>query len=438
MRKIKTFIILFVLFNFLLPMTLLKSAEAAINAKILSSFETMAANDDGGEYWTIRNPVFLYSQDGVTVKTSSTFPAKANWVTLSSFETYCKWNSGGYFYPVQNVIYQYSTDWLTVQTGTTVPANAKWVTLSSFKTNYYAETIGGWAEIRNVQFRYSLDGTTVQVGSQIPANVKWATLESFESREDWHSGGGWFPINNKAYSDCYINTEPSITLTSPVMNQRYSSVPTYDTMYCSINIYDPDAEDQISAIKYSVDTDLSTNLAAAKNVLNINPSLPRSAQNTAPGETYTFSIKPFEDYPGLTDGNHTVIVYVQDDKGWVNKATFSFTSDRTPPTIMGTLKQVVAKNSFVQLKFTASDVASGVILVYSCTDSQGQPIPDLNGSGMDSVEAPKVFLDGTQGVYGEGKLITGIIQATDVVGNSITQPIKIKIDSSSATSPGSL
>ncbi|MEG6512422.1 hypothetical protein V6C32_10910 [Desulforamulus ruminis] len=201
-------------------------------------------------------------------------------------------------------------------------------------------------------------------------------------------------------------------------------------MNCFIKVYDPDAGDQITVIKYSIDTDLSTDLASAKNVLNIDPSLPRAAQNSSPGETFAFNIKPFNNYPALSDGPHTLFIYVQDDKGGVGTATVSFIADRTPPTLMGTLKQVVSKNSYVKLNFSASDPSSGVILEYYCAG--------LTGSGMNAVESPPIFLDSTQAAYGEGKLITGTVQATDPVGNSMTQPIKIKIDSSGATSPGSL
>ena len=127
-----------------------------------------------------------------------------------------------------------------------------------------------------------------------------------------------------------------------------------------------------------------------------------------------------------------MFVYAQDDFGNVGKISFVFTADRTAPTVLGTLKQVVAKNSYLQLNFSATDANTGVTLTYSC------PVPGLSGSGLDSVQSPVVFLDGSLPAYGEGKLVTGTIQATDVVGNSIAQPIKIKIDSSGATSPGSL
>ncbi|WP_027352048.1 hypothetical protein [Desulfotomaculum nigrificans] len=231
-----------------------------------------------------------------------------------------------------------------------------------------------------------------------------------------------------------FNQIPIIQITKPSSNQIISSVSGHDTINCSVKIYDPDAGDNITALKYSVDSDLSINLATAFNVLNLNQTLPKLAVNTAPGDTFNFDIKPFTYYPSLTDGNHTIYIYTADDKGGVSKATITFRVDRTPPTIQGTFSQVVSKDNFIKLHFVGTDASGGPVLNLQCRDENNDVIPELSAIGVaQTITTLEKFLNSPQAEFGEGKLITGNITGTDSVGNSVTKQIKIKIDSSGTT-----
>ncbi|MEG6512417.1 hypothetical protein V6C32_10885 [Desulforamulus ruminis] len=236
------------------------------------------------------------------------------------------------------------------------------------------------------------------------------------------------------------NISPSINHITPVTNQTFSGVTGYDTINCSIKVYDPDAGDQISAIKYSIDTDLSTNMLTAKTVSKLMPALPRTAQNVAPGETYTFNIKPFIDYPGLSDGSHTLFIYVQDDKGGVGKASIPFNADRTPPVLNVSAKQVLSMNSYIQLNLQGTDITNTAMgmevpIQFECKDEADSVIPELTGSGAQS---SILFLDGSNPYFADGKKIIGTAWAVDAVGNEVLKNIVMKIDSKGITNPGSL
>ncbi|WP_003542004.1 hypothetical protein [Desulfotomaculum nigrificans] len=247
--------------------------------------------------------------------------------------------------------------------------------------------------------------------------------------------------NSRAYGLSFkiYNNIPLVDLTPTAPNQTYSAISGHDIIHCSANIYDQDEGDSITSLKYSIDNDLSGDLTSAFDVLNLGQTLPKVAINSAPGDTFNFDIKPFTNYPSLTDGAHTLYIYTTDDKGGVGKASISFNADRTPPTIEGTFNQVDSKNSFFKLHFVGTDASGGPSLNLECRDENNNYIPELSASSLGTpITTIETYLDSSKAEFGEGKLITGTITGTDSVGNSVTKQIKIKIDSTGTTLPNGL
>ncbi len=330
---IKTLLAMIVFASILLPVqnNHLLQAAAAVNAQYLLTF----SYDDCAP----KEYKYIYSVDGITVQEGNRVPDKVKWASISTFKTFN--NYRGNWLDIGDKEYIYSVDGVTTQTGNSVPANVRWATIYNFSTSCYTNWVW-FLPIKDQQFIYSIDGITTQTGTSIPANAKWATLSFFRVHESYRGywngeGTGLQPIYGQIFEFYSINSEPSISISTPATNQSFSSVNGYNQISVVGTISDNDIGDVLKAY-YRIDGSAGQ------------PGTQLGADVTSSGTTQ--ALNGTIDVSGVAEGSHIISFWAEDDKGGKSaEAAVAFRVDKTAP---NNFVPVATANSSSQITVSGS------------------------------------------------------------------------------------